>query len=140
MSMTCISTQKPEAWACPVCTEDGSSSGVVKAHCGHEVCLCCWAELRARSSAPKCPLCRAFYRYQINSSPQPTIQHEPVLNHLVQLFQNRNAARVQCPGCNIEKDDVKIRTGNYLFGPVVNRLALMRCASCAELANGGSAE
>jgi hypothetical protein len=143
MSMTCISTQKPDVWACPICTEDGSSCGTVKSHCGHEVCLCCWSELRSRSSTPKCPLCRAFYRFQTKTPQEAnTVDHiaEPANSvnpgdQLLQLLLGRNSALTKCFGCDTEKDDVKCRMGNYLFGGVVTRIELMRCVSCAQAAN-----
>ena len=63
-------------WACPVCFENGKKSGIVTPHCGHNICLCCYSELRERSTSPACPLCRAHYRYRSGPTADERSQFE----------------------------------------------------------------
>ena len=63
-------------WACPVCFENGKKSGIVTPHCGHNICLCCYSELRDRSTSPSCPLCRAHYRYRSGPTADERSQFE----------------------------------------------------------------
>jgi hypothetical protein len=52
-----------EAWSCPVCYTDGSSSGhVIPKCCTHKICLDCYSNILTKTANCICPVCRAEYR------------------------------------------------------------------------------
>ena len=52
-----------EAWSCPVCYTDGSSSGhVIPQCCTHKICLDCYSNILTKTANCICPVCRAEYR------------------------------------------------------------------------------
>jgi hypothetical protein len=68
-----------EAWSCPVCYTDGSSSGhVIPKCCTHKICLDCYSNILTKTTNCICPVCRSLYR---PNNPEITaVNQEPVAN------------------------------------------------------------
>ena len=79
-----------EAWTCPVCYTDGSSSGhVIPKCCPHKICLDCYSNILTKTTNCICPVCRAAYRpnsepvLTVTPTPPPVVARPPVRRQLV---------------------------------------------------------
>jgi hypothetical protein len=66
-----------DTWSCPVCMNT-DISGLVKPHCGHDICFDCYSEIRNRNSEPCCVLCRGSYRKTPVTSATAAQVSEPI--------------------------------------------------------------
>ena len=101
-----------EAWSCPVCYTDGSSSGhVIPKCCTHKICLDCYSNILTKTANCVCPVCRAEYRPKpVESATEVRTEQQPAA---VAPAANRSQ-RVVMPRLR----RTLVITDNFWFGSV----------------------